>query len=166
MRLASSDTSGSRRGDSRRGRTSHATYVRVVGQVLTRDWYALETCEALKQIDLVGRLVESRPDRYPTRGWAVRAILNKAIGDTIDLCHMQSDRASERLAAFLEARSGGKTVTAIAREWGLSRECVSRTVARQAIRLVTDRVLALGRRRLALKESTTDREQRAPVRIA
>jgi hypothetical protein len=92
--------------------------------------------------------------------------LNKAIGDTIDLCHLQSDPASDRLAAYLEARRTGKMATAIAREWGLSRECLSRTVARQAIRLVTDRVLTLGRRRLALKETPTDREQRSPARIA
>jgi hypothetical protein len=79
---------------------------------------------------------------------------------------MQSDPASERLATFLEERRTGKTVTAIAREWGLSREYVSRTVARQAIRLVTDRVLVIGRRRLALKESPTIEGQRAPERIA
>ena len=166
MRIAQSGATSGKRNEARRGRTSHAAYIRVVGQALTRDWYALEACETLTQLDLVTRLVESRPDRYPTRGWAVRAILNKAIGDTIDLCHLQSDPASERLAAFLEERRTGKTVTAIAREWGSSRECVSRTVARQAIRLVTDRVLVLGRRRLALKESPTNREQRSPARIA
>ena len=166
MRASESGAHGGKRSEAKRGRTSHAAYTRVVGQALTRDWYALEACETLTQLDLVSRLVESRPDRYPTRGWAVRAILNKAIQDTVDLCRMQSDPASERLAAFLEARRAGKTVTTIAQEWGLSRECVSRTIARQAIRLVTDRVLALGRRRLALKESPTDIEQRSPVRIA
>lgn len=166
MRANENGAHGDRRNEAKLGRTSHAAYMRVVGQALTRDWYALEACDTLTQLDLVSRLVETRPDRYPTRGWAVRAILNKAIGDTIDLCQLQADPASERLAAFLEGRRTGKTVTAIAREWGLSRECVSRTVARQAIRLVTDRVLALGRRRLALNEPTTDREQRSPVRIA
>ena len=118
MRTSESGAHGGKRNEAKRGRTSHAAYMRVVGQALTRDWYALEACETLTQLDLVSRLVETRPDRYPTRGWAVRAILNKAIGDTIDLCHMQADPASERLAAFLEARRTGKTVTAIEREWG------------------------------------------------
>ena len=105
MRITQSGATSGKRNEARRGRTSHAAYIRVVGQALTRDWYALEACETLTQLDLVTRLVESRPDRYPTRGWAVRAILNKAIGDTIDLCHLQSDPASERLAAASASRA-------------------------------------------------------------
>src|SRR5258707_11693066 len=121
-------------------------YVHVVGQALTRDWFALETCEPLAQLELVGRLVETRPDRYPSRGWAVRALLDKAIDDVIALCRPRPDPASARLVQFLEARRAGKSVTAIAADWKLSRECVSRTVGRQAIQLVTDRILDRNRR--------------------
>lgn len=132
-------------GESRRGRISRAVYVRTVGQMLTRDWYALESCEVLTQLDIVAQLVAKYPDRYPSVGWAVRGVLDKAISSVIALCQARPDQASQRLAAFLEARRSGKSVTAIAREWELSREYVSRTVGRQAILLVTEKVLAISR---------------------
>lgn len=132
-------------GESRRGRISRAVYVRTVGQMLTRDWYTLESCEVLTQLDIVAQLVAKYPDRYPSVGWAVRGMLDKAISSIIALCQARPDQASQRLAAFLEARRQGKSVTAIAREWDLSREYVSRTVGRQAILLVTEKVLAISR---------------------
>jgi hypothetical protein len=132
--------------ETRRGRISHATYVRTIGRMLTRDWYALEACEVLTGLDLVTRLVAAYPDRYPSKGWAVRAVLDKAITGVIALCEARPDPASARLARFLDARRQGQSVAAIAQEWGLSREHVSRSVGRQAIMLVTDRVQALNSR--------------------
>jgi hypothetical protein len=142
----------SKRAVMRRGRIPHATYVRVVGQMLVRDWFALESCEMLTQLELVGRLVEAYPDHYPSRGWAVRALLDKAIDDVLALCGSRPDAANMRLVRFLEARRAGKSVTAIALEWGLSRECVSRKVGHQAVLLVTDRLLARNRRGLSARE--------------
>lgn len=121
-----------------------AVYVRTVGQMLTRDWYTLESCEILTRLDIVAQLVVKYPDRYPSVGWAVRGVLDKAISSVIALCQARPDQANRRLAAFLEARRG-QSVTAIAREWDLSREYISRTVGRQAILLVTEKVLAISR---------------------
>jgi len=64
----------------------------------------------------------------------------------------RSDTANARLAQFLDARRAGTSVTAIALEWGLSRACVSRKVRRQAVLLVTDRVLARNQRGIPSRE--------------
>jgi len=144
--------------EGRRGRISHAAYVRTVGQALTRDWYALEGCEVLAQLELVGQLLATYPERYPSRGWAVRALLDRAMRDVIALCRSKPDAASARLARFLEARQKGESVAAIARMLGLTREHLSRSVGHQAIVLVTDRVLALNRGGL-----TTGGSTRAPA---
>jgi len=146
----------------RRGRIAHATYARVVGRALTRDWFALESCEPLTQLEVVGHLVDMYPERYPSRGWAVRALLDKAIDDVVALCRSKPDAANTRLARFLEVRREGKPITAIAAEWGLTRECVSRKVGRRAILLVTDRVLAHNRRGPAAGQSA----MREPVALS
>jgi hypothetical protein len=135
------------------GRISHATYVRTIGRMLTRDWYALDACEVLTRLDLVTRLVAASPDRYPSKGWAVRVVLDKAIAGVIALCDARQDPASARLAQYLEARWHGRSVGAIAQERGLSREHVSRSVGRQAIVLVTDRVIVLNSRAVATAKS-------------
>jgi hypothetical protein len=146
MRQGDSVSRESKRADVRRGRISHATYVRVVGQALPRDWFALESCEILAQLELVERLVARHPERYPSRGWAVRALLDKAIDDVVTLCRSHADQASMRMIRFLEARRAGMSVKTIVREWGISRECVSRTVGRQAAMMITERVLTRNRR--------------------
>jgi len=146
--------------EARRGRIAHATYVRTVGQALTRDWFALEGCEVLAQLELVGQLVVAYPERYPSRGWAVRALLDRAIRDVIALCASKPDPASARLARFLEARQEGESIAAIARTWGITREHLSRSAGRQAVVLVTDRVLTLNRGGLASGQST-----REPARL-
>jgi hypothetical protein len=151
--------------EARRGRISHATYIRIIGQALTRDWYALEGCEVLAQLELVGQLMAAHPERYPSRGWAVRAVLDRAMRDVIALCASKPDPASARLARFLEARPKGESVAAIARTWGLSREHLSRSVGHQAIVLVTDRVLALNRDGNAGAHSTRDPAQSLPQAI-
>jgi len=63
--------------EARRGRISHVIYVRTVGQVLTRDWFALGGCDVLAQLELVGQLVATYPERYLSRGWAIRAVLDR-----------------------------------------------------------------------------------------
>ncbi len=151
--------------EARRGRISHATYVRTVGRALTRDWYALEGCEVLAQLELVGQLVARFPERYPSRGWAIRAMLDRAMRDVIALCASKPDPGSARLASFLEARRKGESVAAIAREWELTREHVLRSVGHQAIVLVTDRVLALNRSGLASGQSTREVTQ-LPTQVA
>ncbi len=129
--------------ETRRGRIAHATYVRVVGQMLTRDWFALDTCDVLTQFEIIGQLVSVHPNQFISPGWAVRVLLDKAMDDVIAMASKRKDVGSQRVASFLELRRQGKSVTAIAQEWGLSRECVSRTVSHKAVRLVTDRFLAL-----------------------
>ena len=61
MQANESNSYGGKRNDSKRGRTSHAAYIRVVGRALTQGWYALETCETFSQLELVSRLVAARP---------------------------------------------------------------------------------------------------------
>ncbi len=142
--------------EARRGRISHATYVRTVGQVLTRDWFALEGCDVLAQLELVGQLLATYPERYPSRGWAIRAVLDRAMRDVIALCASKPDPASARLVRFLEARRQGESIAAIARAWGLTREHLSRSVGHQAIVLVTERVLALNRSGLSSGQSNRE----------
>lgn len=143
----------SRSGPARRGRIAHTTYQRLIGKGLTQDWYTLDRCEALTRLELVDELVRTYPKRYITRGAAVRAILDKATDQVIAACRQSADHGSERIATFLESRSQGVSVSEIARDWGLSREYVSRRVGRQAIGLVTDRVLAIGRHPLVLQQA-------------
>jgi hypothetical protein len=134
-------------GEARRGRIARDTYLRTVGQMLTRDWFALDRCDILTQLEIVEQLVAGYPTRYLSRGAAVRFVLDKAIGQVVAACRASSDSATRCIAEFLEARQAGKSVAAIAREWRLSREYVSRAIGRRAIALVTDRVLVLGRRK-------------------
>ncbi len=134
--------------DTRKGRISHATYVRVVGQMLICDWFALDKCETLTQIAVVQELVTAYPNRFLSPGWAVRALLDKAMDEVIVLARNSKNTSDHRIADFLELRRQHKSVTAIAKDWNLSRECVSRTVGRKTINLVTDRLLALSKRKV------------------
>ncbi len=140
--------------EGRRGRISQATYLRVVGAMLTRDWFALDQCDILTQLDLVEQLVTQYPTRYLCKGLAVRAILDKAIQQVIDACRASADPASVRVATYLDLRKQGQTTAAIARSWGMTREYVSRSVGRRAIHLVTDRTLRLGRRQLVAHDAS------------
>jgi hypothetical protein len=141
----------------RRGRIPIAEYEAVVGRMLTRDWFALDECDTLTQLDLIESLVTIHPARYPSRGAAVRWLLDKAIDQVVAACEASADAGSLRIAEFLRQRRAGVSVVAMAREWGLSREYVSRTIGRRATQLVTRRVLALGRRTLiAHPESAAD----------
>ncbi len=141
----------------RRGRIPVAEYEAVVGRMLTRDWFALDECDTLTQLDLIESLVTTHPARYPSRGAAVRWLLDKAIDQVVATCEASADAGSLRIAEFLRQRRTGASVVAIARAWGLSREYVSRTIGRRATQLVTRRVLALGRRTLiAQPESDAD----------
>ena len=134
--------------NTRKGRISLATYTRVVGQSLTCDWFALDKCETLTQFAVVQELVAAYPNRFLSPGWAVRALLDKAMDEVIALARKSKDTQDHRLADFLELRRQHESVTAIAKEWNLSRECVSRTVGRKAISLVTERFLALTKRKV------------------
>lgn len=137
-----------KRTDLRRGRIPHATYVQVVGQALARDWFRLESFDILTQLDLVQHLVSTYPEKYPSSGWAVRALLDKAIDDVVALCRSHPDVTNSRIVDFLESRRSGMSVSAIALRWNLSRECVSRTIGRKASFLVTERVLVRNRRKI------------------
>jgi hypothetical protein len=112
----------------------------------------LDSCEILTQLEVVDQLVSAYPNRFLSPGWAVRALLDKAIDDVMAAARKSKDDQSQRIALFLELRRQGQSVTAIALAWGLSRECVSRTISRKAILLVTDRLLKLGRSHLMDKE--------------
>ncbi len=141
MRSSQQSIESGKRSEVRRGRISHATYLQAVGQSLARDWFGLEKCDILSQLDLVQHLVALHPDRYPSPGWAVRALLDKSMDDVVALCRSHPDSMNLRIIEFMEARRSGTSIKAIAERWGLSRECVSCTVGRQVTRLVTDRVL-------------------------
>jgi hypothetical protein len=135
------------------------TLARALGEALP----ALEALEAEKGKDF-GELVRERrrqrglpvpvADRVLSRGAAVRFVLDKAISQVVAACRAGSDHATRRIADYLEARQSGLSVSAIAREWGLSREYTSRAIGRRAGELVTDRVLVLGRRKLIAQGTT------------
>lgn len=148
MRMTDQTQDDSKRTELRRGRISHATYVQAIGQALARDWFKLENCDILTQLDLVRHLVSTYPEKYPSPGWAVRALLDKAIDDVVTLCRSHPDATNSRIVDFLEGRRSGISVTAIALRWNLSRECVSRTIGRKAVFLVTERVLVRNRRKV------------------
>jgi hypothetical protein len=135
-------------GIGRRGRISIAEYEATVRRMLTRDWFALDECDILTQLDLVESLVTTYPARYPSQGAAVRWLLDKAIDQVVAACEASADAGSLRVAEFLRQRRTGVSVVDIARSWGISREYVSRTIGHRATQLVTRRVLALGRRTL------------------
>ncbi len=78
-----------------------------MGKGLTQDWYALDRCEVLTQLELVDHLLRTYPKRFLTKGSAVRAILDKAMTQVIAACRQSSDQGSERIASFLEARMRG-----------------------------------------------------------
>lgn len=138
--------------ETKRGRIPYEAYVKTVGQMLTRNWYVLDQCEMLTQLEVIQYLVSVNPTKYPRPGIAVRALLDKAIDQvivaTIDNPHYQT----QLTARFLQYRIQGITVSEIAKNWGFSREYISRTIGKQAITLVTDRVLKIGRRKLVAKE--------------
>jgi hypothetical protein len=131
--------------ETKRGRISHATYAHTIGLMLTRDWFALEECEVLTQLDIVKRLVSDYPSKYLTPGWAVRRVLDKAITRVIQASKASHDARIQKIATYLELRLQYQSTSDIAHQWGVSRECVSRTIGRQAILLVTDQVLAMNR---------------------
>jgi hypothetical protein len=141
-------------GEGRRGWIPVAQYEAVVGRMLTRDWFTLDSCDSLTQLDLVESLVTAHPARYPSHGAAVRWLLDKAMDQVIAACEASADAGSTRIAEFLRQRRSGVTVVEIARTWGISREYVSRTVSRRATQLVTRRVLAMGRRTLEAQSSS------------
>jgi hypothetical protein len=141
-------------GERRRGRIPVVEYEAVVGRMLTRDWFTLDMCDTLTQLDLVESLVTAHPARYPSRGAAVRWLLDKAMDQVIAACEASADAGSARIAAFHRQRRTGVSVVEIARTWGISREYVSHTVSRRATHLVTRRVLALGRRTLIARQSS------------
>jgi len=61
----------------------------------------------LSQQDLVQRLVALHPDRYPSPGWAVRALLDKSIYEVVALCGSHPDSMNLRIIEFLKARRSG-----------------------------------------------------------
>jgi hypothetical protein len=150
-------------GETRRGRISHATYVRTVGQMLTRDWFALDRGDVLTQLEIVGQLVAAYPNRFLSPGWAVRALLDKAMDDVMAAARKSKDGQGQRIAQFLELRRQEQTVTDIAKAWELSRECVSRTISRKAILLVTDRFLLLSK--ASLSDATNGPKQRSATSV-
>ncbi len=149
-------------GETRRGRIARDTYISTVGQMLTRDWFTLDRCDILTQLEIVDQLVAAYPNRYLSRGAAVRFVLDKAIGQVVAACRASSDHATRRIADYLEARQSGQSISAIARAWGLSREYTSRAIGRRAVELVTDRVLVLGRRKLMAQGTGTTESASAP----
>src|SRR5262252_68197 len=92
----------------------------------------------ITQLEIVDQLVAAYPHRHLSWGAAVRFVLDTAIGQVMAACRASSDHPTRRIAHSLEARPSGKSVSAIARDWSLSREYVARAIGRRAVELVTD----------------------------
>jgi hypothetical protein len=151
--VSSAGSSDSKRAEVRRGRMPIAEYESVVGRMLTRDWFALDSCDVLAQLGIADSLVSRYPARFLSRGAAVRWPLDKAIEQVVSACEASTDTGGLRVARFLQQRQTGATVASIACEWGISREYVSHTVGRRAVHLVTKWVLVLGRRTIVAYET-------------
>lgn len=127
--------------ETRRGRISRTTYIMTIGHMLSRDWSTLEKCEVLTQFSVVNELVSTYPREFAYKGMAVRWLLDQAIEKAIKLDRRVGTQHQQRIALFLEKRRSGDSVAAIAREWGMTREHLSRTVNREAVELVTEQFL-------------------------
>ena len=113
--------------------------------MFTRDWFALDASEILTQFELVDYLVSAEPRRYWSKGQAVRVLLDRSIEHVIAHIQKSDDKSNNRVAEFLQKRKAGISIAAIGRDWGMTREHLSRSVNRQAIQLVTERFLTLAR---------------------
>ena len=100
------------------------------------------------QLDLVWHLVSTCPETFPSPGWVVKALLDKAIDDVIAPCRSHPDVTNSRIVDLLEGRRSGDSVTDIVLRWNPSRECVSRTIGRNAVFLVAERVLVRNRKKM------------------
>jgi hypothetical protein len=135
-------TAGARTG--RRGRLSHDDYAKAVAAVLRADLFQLEECTLLGQLPgvraLAGRVKRSV---FPT-GAAIRALLDRAVGEVELLALNQRDTASQRIAAFLHLwYKQGETVVMAAEVLELSRSYVAHTIQPRALELVAKRFLEL-----------------------
>ena len=80
------------------------------------------------------------------QGQALRRLLVEAIGQVVRDVGSVPDKSGVKV--FLEGYLGGKKVTAIARELGVSREWVSRSYRKEGLRLAGDQfVRAISRER-------------------
>ena len=137
----------------RRGRISQATYVRVVGRMINKDWFALARCETLTQLEVIDQLVAAYPKAFFSPGCAVRALIDKSIDHVVRAARLRTDDRSQKMADYLEKRRAGVSVAAIAQGFGLSREYVTRTIGQQALTQVTERLLALGKHQLQSEQT-------------
>jgi hypothetical protein len=69
-------------------------------------------------LEIVGQLVAAYPHRFLSPGFAVRALLDKAMDDVIASSSKSNDERSLRVVKFLELRRMEQTVTQIAQWWG------------------------------------------------
>jgi hypothetical protein len=128
----------------RRGRLSHDDYAKAVASVLRADLFQLEECALLGNLPgvraLAGRVKRSV---FPT-GAAIRALLDRAVGEVELLALNQRDTASQRIAAFLHLwYKQGETVVTAAEVLELSRSYVAHTIQPRALELVAKRFLEL-----------------------
>ena len=88
--------------ETKRGRISKAAYMREVGRMFTRDWFALDASEILTQFELVDYLVSAEPRRYWSKGQAVRVLLDRSIEHVIAHIQKSDDKSMNRVAEFLK----------------------------------------------------------------
>ena len=124
---------------------SHDDYAQAVAAVLRADLFELEDCALLGQLPGVRALAKSltRHGVFPT-GSAIRALLDRAVGEVVLLALNQRDPASQRIAWFLQLwYKEGRTVVAAAEVLELSRSYVAHTVQPRALELVAKHFLDL-----------------------
>jgi len=118
-------------------------YCALVGKALFADCYTLDDFPALSELPLVARWAEAHPRELLPRGKALHALLRRTVAD-VAACAPEGDPYLARVADFTRLRYQERlTVAAISRRWGMHRRSMYGGYTRQALELVTRRLLQL-----------------------
>jgi hypothetical protein len=115
-----------------------------VGKALGADRFELDGFRVLSELPAVERFAVAHPQTLLPRGKAIRILLDRAVAEVATAYAEDADWTLRRIAAYVQLRYGeGRTVTAIAQEWGLERSALSHQLSRRALQVVTHRFLQL-----------------------
>lgn len=128
----------------RRGRRSHDEQVEAVITLIRADIWTLKDHKAFADAIGVKALTAQFAGELWPLGIALHLLITGAIADVAAMAAASRTRTATRTAVFLRLwYNEHRTVTATARQLGLSRSHVAKTIQRPALVMVAQRVLAL-----------------------
>ena len=129
----------------------------LVGKALATDRFDLDEFPLLSELPAVERFAAAHPHALLPRGKAIQTLLQRAVTEVATAYAEDADRTLRRIAAYVRLRyQEGKSVRAIAEEWGVERSALSHQLSRRALLVVTHRFLQLAQSvRWAVDERTT-----------